>query len=71
MSKANTNDVSRDEIREKFGELRQGVESVRTTTEGTAKRYAIFGGIALAVVLFLLFRRRRSAPRALVEVYRV
>lgn len=70
-SRSTTNTISRDDIRQKFGELRDGVDTVRDTTEGKARRYAIVGGAVMAIILFLWLRRRRSTPRALVEVYRV
>lgn len=68
---SSTNAISRDDIRQKFGELREGVDSVRDSTEGKARKYAIAGGVIAAILLFLVLRRRRSTPRALVEVYRV
>lgn len=68
MTNAN---ISPDDLRAKFTELKDGVEITAGGAEDAIKKGAIAGGILLLLLMFFLGRKRGKAGRTVVEVRRI
>lgn len=66
-----TSNISPDDLRAKFTELKDGVEVTAGGAEDAVKKGAILGGIVLLILMFMLGRKRGKAGRTVVEVRRI
>ena len=63
--------ITRDQIEAKFGELKDGIESAADAARGTATKVGIVAGIALLILVFILGSRRGKQGKTIVEVRRL
>lgn len=68
---SNTSAISRDDIQQKFSELKDGVDAAADSARGAANKSVIFGVLGLLLVIFFLGRRRGKASKTMVEVRRL
>lgn len=64
-------EITRDDLVEKFGELKDELETAAGAARGTATKVGIIAGIALIILVFVLGNRRGKQAKTIVEVRRL
>ncbi|MEM7092901.1 MAG: hypothetical protein AAF567_07855 [Actinomycetota bacterium] len=64
-------DVSREDLEQKFTQLKGEIENAAGATRATATKVGIAAGIVLLILAFILGSRRGKAGKTIVEVRRL
>lgn len=68
---SSSDSISRDDIQNKFSELKDGVDAAAGNARGAAGKSVIAGAILLLIAVFILGRKRGKAGKTVVEVRRL
>jgi hypothetical protein len=63
--------ISRDDIESKFREIKDEVDSVRSSAKSKAIPAGVAGGILILLIMYLMGRRVGSKRSAMVEIRRL
>jgi hypothetical protein len=64
-------EITPDDLQQKFGQLKEELESVAGAARSTAQRVGIVAGVVVVLLAFFLGSRRGKAGRTIVEVRRL
>ena len=63
--------ITRDDLEAKFREIKSGVDVRTKAAKDTAMPYAIFGGLLLLVLVYLVGKRVGKTKSTIVEIRRI